>query len=55
VEIGTEATQFPEKENIHGIFVAVQYNWKGKENVELVIKNLPGCPEMGPCKSSLNP
>jgi hypothetical protein len=24
VEIGTEAAQFPEKEYIHGIFVAVQ-------------------------------
>jgi hypothetical protein len=24
VEIGTEAVQFPEKENINGIFVAVQ-------------------------------
>ncbi len=24
VETGTEATQFPEKENINGIFVAVQ-------------------------------
>jgi hypothetical protein len=26
VEIGTEAAQFPEKENINGIFVAVQDN-----------------------------
>jgi hypothetical protein len=25
VEIGTEAAQFPEKEYINGIFVAVQY------------------------------
>ncbi len=25
VEIGTEAAQFPEKEDINGIFVAVQY------------------------------
>ncbi len=25
VEIGTEAAQFPEKEYIKGIFVAVQY------------------------------
>jgi hypothetical protein len=32
VEIGTEASQFPEKEYINGIFVAV-YNyshWKGR-------------------------
>jgi hypothetical protein len=26
VKIGTEATQFPEKESINGIFVAVQVN-----------------------------
>jgi len=32
VEIGTEAAQFPEKEYINGIFLAVQYrlvSWKG--------------------------
>ncbi len=27
VEIGTEAAQFPENEFIHGIFVAVHYNY----------------------------
>ncbi len=27
MEIGTEAAQFPEKEYINGIFVAVHYEW----------------------------
>jgi hypothetical protein len=29
VEIGTEAAQFPEKEYINGIFVAVQESYAG--------------------------
>jgi hypothetical protein len=29
VEIGTEAAQFPEKEYINGIAVAVQWNLRG--------------------------
>ncbi len=29
VEIGTEAAQFPEKEYINGIFVAVYSQWGG--------------------------
>jgi hypothetical protein len=33
VEIGTEATQFPEKEYINGIFVAVYSIHLSKENV----------------------
>jgi hypothetical protein len=37
VEIGTEAAQFPEKEYINGIFVAV-WSKKSPENFELLLK-----------------
>ncbi len=37
VEIGTEATQFSEKEYINGIFVAVRvYNPRANANVEVI-------------------
>jgi hypothetical protein len=36
VEIGTEAAQFPEKEYINGIFVAVQYGQCAGNNLIFV-------------------
>ena len=36
VEIKTEAPQFPEKEYINGIFVAVQESIVGTENLHLM-------------------
>jgi hypothetical protein len=44
VEIGTEAAQFPEKEYINGIFVAV---WAGS-CAESVLLNVYGAPELIP-------
>jgi hypothetical protein len=35
VEIGTEAAQFPEKEYINGIFIAVQCRIKNRKSVNI--------------------
>jgi hypothetical protein len=40
VEIGTEAVQFPEKEFINGIFVAV---WHPKPHINSVMTVIPAC------------
>ncbi len=40
VEIGTEASQFPEKDYINGIFVAVQLMITNKAKLPQIIKKM---------------
>jgi hypothetical protein len=53
VEIGTDAAQFPEKENINGIFVAVSFHFYILVNPRNIC-NIPAiyfivCDEICPC------
>jgi hypothetical protein len=50
VEIGTEAAQFPEKEYINGIFVAVHSQlWPSVRIPFLIFLHTRGCPKFSPC------